>query len=154
MIAFMLITLLFAGLAIISFIKIRQHHGVIHFIYHWAFPVGSFVWEDLFVFSLYGLVAGLTTLCTGQIRIGLLFFIVFWVVRSAGETLYFFLQQFIRPKHSPHYLESFHFKLLRRIFGPLNDQQAYILLQVFFQTILMLSSVALILLILHWEVVL
>jgi hypothetical protein len=135
----------------VAYLQIRARKGTIHFIYRWAFPIGSFVWEDLFVFSLYGLFATLITLISQQLRLGLLFLIIFWLVRSVGETFYFFLQQFIQPQHAPHYLDDLHFKVLRWFFGPLNKQQCYILLQIFFQVITMVALVSLILTILNWE---
>lgn len=145
----LLFLVIFSALTLISFFKIRRDRGVLGFIYKWGFPLGSFVWEDLFVFSLYGAVAASATLISGQIKIGVLFLVIFWVVRSAGETLYFFLQQFIEPKHHPHDIEA-HFRALRWVFGPLTSQQCYIIMQVLFQMILMLSLSSLILLLLSW----
>lgn len=136
---------------IVSYYQIRFQSGKIQFIYRWAFPVGSFVWEDLFIFSLYGLFATLVTLITQQLRLGLLFFIVFWLVRSIGETMYFFLQQFIQPKHAPHYLDNIHFIVLRRLFGPLSKQQCYIIMQIVFQVITMIALVSLVVLLMNWH---
>ncbi len=85
----------------------------------------------------------------GDMRYWLLLFILFWIVRSAGETLYFFLQQFIQPKHHPHVLDE-HFRFYRRIFGDISEQKCFILTQVVHQTILTLSLFALILLLRSW----
>lgn len=141
---------LFAILALISFKTIKKGKGTMWFIYKWGFPAGAFVWEDLFVFSVYGIGVSLVTILTNQLRLGALLFIVFWIVRSAGETLYFFLQQFIQPKHHPHFLDS-HFTLIKRVLGPITYQQCLILLQLLFQVILMIAIVCLILLLQAWD---
>lgn len=141
---------IFALLAVISFQTIKKGKGTMWFIYHWGFPAGAFVWEDLFVFSVYGIGVSLVTIFSNQLRLGALLFIVFWIVRSAGETLYFFLQQFIQPKHHPHFLDS-HFTLIKRILGPITYQQCLILMQLLFQVILMIAIVCLILLLQNWD---
>lgn len=145
-----LIPVFFTLIILFSFSNIRHGKGLAQFIYSWGFPFGAFVWEDLFIFSLYGLIASIVTLITGQYRIGLLFFVIFWVVRSLGETIYFFLQQFIEPKHYPHFIDQ-HFKFLRQIFGQISYQQCLIIMQVFFQIILMSSLSGLIFLIISWN---
>ena len=114
--------------------------------------MGAFVWEDLCIFSIYGLIASVVTAITHQNRIGLLLFIIFWIVRSAGEAGYFFLQQFIQPKHHPHYIDD-HFDLMRKIFGKISYQQCLIIMQVVFQIVLMLALFSLIMLLLNWNVI-
>ncbi|MFA5894280.1 MAG: hypothetical protein WC851_00715 [Candidatus Shapirobacteria bacterium] len=104
----------------------------------------------MFVFSVYGLFASLATTWLNQWKYGLLFFLVFWLVRSIGETLYFFLEQFIEPKHYPHYIDE-HFWLIRRIFGNISYQQCLIIMQVMFQVIAMSSIVGIIALLFAWN---
>ena len=141
---------LFAFLTILSYFEIRNNHKFAKFIYAWGFPFGSFVWEDLFIFSIYGLIASIIATSTHQTRLGLLFLVVFWIVRSGGEAGYFFLQQFIQPSHYPHNVDD-HFQLIRFIFGDISYQQCLIVLQVFFQIILMFSISALVLLLFTWN---
>lgn len=141
---------LFSFLTVFSLIRIRGGKLIAEFIYKYGFLLGSFVWEDLFVFSVYGLAASIATVWLGQWKYGLLFFIVFWLVRSAGETLYFFLEQFIEPKHYPHYIDE-SFGLLRKIFGKISYQQCLIIMQVMFEIILMISIVSLITLLFSWN---
>lgn len=138
-----LLALFFFSLTYISYRKIVSYKGKIHFTYTWAALMGGFVWEDVLVFSIYGGISSILTLLFGDYRIGILFFLVFWIVRSAGETLYFFLQQFIEPKHDPHAIDS-HFVILRKIFKTLSYQQCLIIMQITFQSIMMLSIVGLI----------
>jgi hypothetical protein len=141
---------LFAFLTVLSFIRIRKGKKIAEFVYSFGFLIGSFVWEDMFVFSVYGLAASIATVWLGQWKYGLLFFLVFWMVRSAGETLYFFLEQFIEPKQYPHYVDS-HFGLVRYIFGNISYQQCLIIMQVFFQIIMMTSIVGIITLLFAWN---
>jgi hypothetical protein len=142
--------IVFAFLSVFSFFRIRSGKKIAEFTYDFAFLIGAFVWEDLFVFSVYGLAASIATVWLGQWKYGLLFFLVFWMVRSAGETLYFFLEQFIEPKHYPHYIDEY-FGFIRFLFGKISYQQCLIIMQVFFQTIMMTSIVALTTLLFAWN---
>ena len=141
---------LFAFLTAFSFVRIRRGKKIAEFIYGLGFPIGAFVWEDMFVFSVYGLAASVATVWLGQWKYGLLFFLVFWMVRSAGETLYFFLEQFIEPKHYPHYVDE-HFGLVRWLFGNISYQQCLIIMQVTFQIIMMITIVGIITLLFAWN---
>ncbi|MBP9817211.1 hypothetical protein KBC75_00455 [Candidatus Shapirobacteria bacterium] len=143
-------TLIFLILLVISWRSIRRGKQIAEFTYSWAFLIGAFVWEDIFIFSLYGLIASIITVVTEQLKFGLFFFLIFWVIRSAGETLYFFLQQFLEPKHFPHYIDD-RFQILRYIFGNISYQQCLIIMQVFFQIIMMFSTASLILLLFNWH---
>jgi hypothetical protein len=135
----------------VSVRHIRNSPQKFEFIYSWAFIIGAFVWEDLLVFSLFQVLCGTITLLTNDFRLFILLFVVFWIVRSSGEALYMFLEQFIVPKNYPHYISS-HFAPFRRFFGPVSDQKCFILLQVFQQTLLVFSLTALVLLLLYWPV--
>lgn len=143
------LTIFFFSLTYTSYRKIVIYKGKIHFTYTWAALMGGFVWEDVLIFSIYGGISSIVTLLFGDYKIGVLFFLVFWIVRSAGETLYFFLQQFIEPKHDPHAIDS-HFVILRKIFKSLSYQQCLIIMQITFQSIMMLSIVSLIVLLKYW----
>ncbi len=145
-----IISIIFLLSIIISWYKIITGKKIAEFIYYWGFPLGAFVWEDLFVFSFYGLICTLITMYFRQGRLGLLFFIIFWIVRSGGESLYFFLQQFVEPKQHPHFLQD-HYTTLRKIFGNISYQQCSIIMQVMFQIILMFSIVSLTLLLFSWN---
>ncbi len=150
MIISLFFTILFVFLLIISFLKIRNSKKSFQFIYSWAWPLGAFVWEDLFIFSLLGLIITSIVSLTNDARIGYLFFLVFWIVRSGGESLYFFLQQFFEPKQYPHDIKD-QLKILRYIFGNISEQKGYILLQVFHQSVVVIAIVLTILLLLNWN---
>lgn len=133
------------SLAIISIFKIRQNEKKLDFIWWWTFFAGAFVWEDMLIFGILHSGLAFFSLFTQNNSYWLLGFIIFWIVRSAGETLYFFLEQFIVPKHHPHEISS-HFAPLRRLFGNISDQKAFIIMQVLMQSILIVSIFSLILL--------
>lgn len=142
--------LFFSLLTVISFYKIRTGKKMVEFIYSFGFILGSFVWEDLFVISLYFVIITLISTYFSQLKLALLGFFIFWVIRGTGETIYWFLQQFILPKHYPHNVDKF-FVPLRRIFGNISTQQCMIIMQVFLQTITMVSLVAVIFLLKNWS---
>jgi hypothetical protein len=142
--------IIYVAMFVTSLIKVRQGTEEFGFIYQWAFWVGAFVWEDLMVFSAYHALVVLVTFLVQDLRVGLLMVGIFWVVRSSGEALYFFLQQFHMPKHHPHNLSS-HFHQLEKIFGKVSDQKGYILMQIFHQSAVMFAASGVALLCLHWN---
>lgn len=137
-------------LLLVSFMKVKNSGKKLGFIYKWGFLWGAFVWEDMLFISFFQVVASYVTLLIGDFKFYLLFLLVFWVVRSFGEVIYFLLQQFIRPRHYPHRIES-HFKLLYGIFGKLSDQKFYIIMQMLLQVVLVVSLSLLTLLLLNWD---
>ncbi|RJR26825.1 hypothetical protein C4561_03530 [candidate division WWE3 bacterium] len=131
-------------LSLFAVSKIRRNSNECEFIWWWAFPIGAFVWEDVFVLGLlHAGMAGLA-LYLGRPEIWIVFFLIFWLIRSVGETLYFFLQQFIQPRHHPHYIDS-HFVVIRKLFGNISEQKCFIIMQVTMQSITVLSAIGLVL---------
>lgn len=61
--------------------------------------VGIFVWGDAVVFGLFWMIASIFTWLFQDWYLFLLVVSLFWVVRSIGETLYWFHQQFT-PKEA------------------------------------------------------
>lgn len=148
--AMTLLTTFFILLFYFSYRKVLRSGERFGIIYHWAFWLGSFVWEDLMVFSIYHAIASVATLIFHDIRIFFLMIGIFWVIRSVGESIYFFLQQFHLPRHYPHELHEF-MEPIRRIFGDISDQKGYIILQITHQSVAMLAASGLALLFLHWR---
>lgn len=142
--------LLFILLFALSWKQVHSSGDSYGFIYRWAFWLGSFVWEDVLVFSAYHSLIVLFTYLSHDLRVGLLMIAVFWAVRSAGEALYFFLQQFHQPKHAPHHISD-HLNQIRRFLGPIADQKAYIIMQIIHQSLTMLAITGAILLALYWH---
>jgi hypothetical protein len=150
MIIILLLLLITLLLVVVSFNKVRNDKDKLSFIYRWGFLVGAFVWEDLFLISLFFSFSLMLVLLVSDIRVGLLIFNVFWIVRSGGEVLYFFLQQFFEPKHHPHSIDE-HFILVRRIFGDISTQKCFIIMQVLLQLSLVVFICLLILLLSQWN---
>ncbi|MBI5044369.1 MAG: hypothetical protein HZC02_00375 [Candidatus Levybacteria bacterium] len=64
---------------------------------------GSFVWADQVLFSLFWVFVSVVTLLMHDFLLFFLIFSLFWVVRSSGEVMYWFMQQFHpRPGNEPH----------------------------------------------------
>jgi hypothetical protein len=137
-------------LLFLSFYRIRKNTERAEFIYQWGFLIGAFIWEDLFLISLFLSSASVVVLLVQDIRVGFLLFNVYWIVRSAGEVLYFFLEQFLEPKHHPHEIDE-HFKIIRRIFGNLSTQKCFIIMQVTLQLGLVTFISCLIYLLWNWH---
>lgn len=136
----------------LAYRHVRHSEETYGFIHAWGGFIGAFVWEDLMIFSLFFMAAALLTDIFQNIRIGLLLISAFWMVRSAGEALYFFLQQFHRPDHPPHDI-AMHFAPLRRLFGRISVQKCYIIMQIFWQTVLVAAITSFALLLLRWNAV-
>lgn len=64
-------------------------------------PLGIFVWGDGILIGLFWFLAGVVSLLVPIDTIFYLIFIMFWIVRSAGEVLYWFLQQFSTVERDP-----------------------------------------------------
>lgn len=143
--------LIFTLLTVFTFFKIRKGKQIAEHIYHLGFILGSFVWEDLFLLSIYFSILSGVTIYFQQIKLFLLGFVIFWLVRSLGETIYWFLQQFIVPQHHPLNVDL-HFNIVRKIFGNISTQQCMVLFQVLLQIITMFSIIALIFILKNWSV--
>ncbi len=141
---------LFLFLAVLAWKKIRNSGENFQFVYHWAFWFGAFVWEDVFVYSLYYAGTFFLTWLFHDVRLALVMISIFWIVRSGGEAVYFFLQQFHMPQHHPHAITT-HLEAFRSIFGNIDTQKGYILLQILHQTIVMLAATTLVIIVLNWE---
>ena len=57
-------------------------------------PLGVFVWGDAVVLGLFWFIISLAVLLLNNWYLFLLIISIFWVVRSFGETIYWFNQQF------------------------------------------------------------
>jgi hypothetical protein len=63
--------------------------------------LGVFVWGDAVVFCLFWIAASLITYLLKDWYLFLLIVSVFWVVRSLGETIYWFNEQFSTTNRNP-----------------------------------------------------
>lgn len=64
-------------------------------------PLGIIVWGDAVAFGLFWIIVGIIVLILQDWILFLLIFSVFWVVRSLGETIYWFNQQFSQIVRNP-----------------------------------------------------
>lgn len=62
-------------------------------------PLGIFAWGDAVIFGLFWVLAALVSLLLADWYLFLLIVSVFWVIRSLGETIYWFNQQFSSKVH-------------------------------------------------------
>ncbi len=147
---FTLLTVVSGVCLVLSAYQIRRHKTRIELIYHWAFPFGSFVWEDLLVFSLFNLLSIFAILIVRDWRVGLLVFLVFWVVRNIGEVIYWLFQQFCQPTVYPHNQYA-SFRLIRKFLGEISNQQCFILMQVLHESLMAATLVLLLLLMINWN---
>ncbi len=61
---------------------------------YWFNPLGAFVWADTVVFGAFFFLVSVFTLLISDFILFCLTFFVFWTVRSIGEQIYWFLEQF------------------------------------------------------------
>jgi hypothetical protein len=144
------LAILHSCLFILAFRHVRGSGDKTGFIYHWGIMMGAFVWVDLLVFSLAFLLGTIITILAHDLRVGLLLLAAFWLVRSSGEVLYFFLQQFHQPTRAPHEISA-HFGALRAVFGDISLQKCFIIMQIFWQVVAAGSLSATILIAITWQ---
>ena len=103
---------------------------------------GSFVWGDVLIFSPFWALVSLVSLYTKD---WLLFWViasVFWVVRSSGEVLYWFLEQFSgHPRNKPENLWGYNL---------VKSDAVFFLYQIFWQCMTVISIVASCVLLYQW----
>jgi len=87
--------------------------------------IGAFVWGDAIVFGLFWVIISIIFIFFQSWLWFLIVVCVFWFIRSIGETIYWFLNQFIPLKHNQP--ENFFFYRLVR-----NDS-VYFIAQIWWQ---------------------
>ncbi|HRN71317.1 MAG TPA: hypothetical protein PLS49_09130 [Candidatus Woesebacteria bacterium] len=102
--------------------------------------IGIYIWGDSFIFIPFHILIFLFSLIS--LRFGLLLWAVFFSIRSLGEVLYWFLQQFGDRKYRPY---DFGFKKL-------DNHAIYIYYQTIMTVHATVSIAALIIFIKFWEV--
>lgn len=108
-------------------------------LYWFGLPYGAYVWGDLLVFSSLWIVLSFVLLKKNNPRYFWIAFFVFWLVRSSGEALYWFLSQF-HPESIP--WPQYFARI--SILGGLSDKEYWVLNQVVHQSIAILSLFGLI----------
>lgn len=67
----------------------------------WFFPISAYVWADAVIFGAFFFCVALLCFILNDFILFLLVFSVFWSVRSMGESVYWFLEQFASSHRNP-----------------------------------------------------
>ncbi|MBP7774307.1 hypothetical protein KA078_00805 [Candidatus Woesebacteria bacterium] len=103
---------------------------------------GSFVWGDALIFSPFWAFVSLSALYTKDWLFFWVTVSVFWVVRSSGEVLYWFLEQFSgHPRNKPANLLGYNW---------VKSDAVFFLYQIFWQCITVISIVTSCVLLYQW----
>jgi hypothetical protein len=96
-------------------------------------PISVFVWVDAVVFGFFFTLVSLFSLAFHQWILFWLMFAVFWAIRSIGEQVYWFLEQFTQVHRNPPHTLWPHkwFK----------GQETWIVMQIFWQCISVVSII-------------
>lgn len=95
--------------------------------------LGAFAWGDAVIFGLFWALVSLAVFWLNDWLLFLLFLAIFWLVRSFGETVYWFNQQFARADKNPS--ERFWFT---KIF---HNESVWFVHQVIWQCVLVVSII-------------
>lgn len=98
------------------------------------YPLGAFVWADCIVFGIFFALIALISLFLQNWFLFLLFYSLFWTVRSIGEQMYWFLEQFASLHRNPENTLK-----ITKIF-PRNS--SWIAMQIFWQCVSVISIIA------------
>lgn len=95
--------------------------------------IGAFVWTDAFMFGLFFLLISVLCLALQEWVLFGLIYSVFWLVRSIGEQIYWFHEQFaVTHRNSPHTL------LPSKVF---KGEEVWIVMQTFWQCVSVVAIV-------------
>lgn len=97
-------------------------------------PIGAFVWVDTIVFGIFFAFVILFCLIFNQWMLFWLTFSAFWLIRSIGETIYWFLEQYASShKNPPHTLWPYKW---------FKGDEIWIVMQIYCQCISVISLIA------------
>jgi len=97
------------------------------------FPFGIFVWGDAVILGAFWALTSIVTLLLNDWILFLLIVSVFWLVRSLGETIYWFNQQFSKINRAPPKTLPFH-----KYF---HNDSIWFIYQIFMQSITVVSII-------------
>ncbi|HVZ67281.1 MAG TPA: hypothetical protein VG917_03395 [Patescibacteria group bacterium] len=104
--------------------------------------IGSFVWADAIVFGLFWTMVSIASILLSNWLLFLLTQSIFWLIRSIGETIYWFNEQFAVKNRNP-----VHTLWHSKIFP---GSSSYIASQIFWQCIAVITSITSLFLIKVW----
>ncbi len=97
-------------------------------------PLGSFVWIDTVVFGAFFSLISIICLLTQQFILFWLVFSVFWLIRSIGEQMYWFHEQFTTV-HRNHPNSLWPYRWFK-------GQEVWVVMQIFWQCVAVISLIA------------
>lgn len=104
---------------------------------------GAFVWADVMVFSLLWIIISIVLLRIKQKEFFWIAYFSYWFIRSSGEVVYSFLQQF-HPETKPWLIYVPREVMQNNFLGHFILKEFWIVYQIFFQSIAVLSLFGLI----------
>jgi hypothetical protein len=134
----LVISLLLAGLSGYQ-VSLGKFADFEPLLYWFGLPYGAYVWGDLLVFSSFWVVLTFALLKNNNPRFFWIALFAFWLVRSGGEALYWFLSQF-HPESIPWPQYFARISILRG----LSDKEYWVLNQISHQVVAALSLFGLI----------
>ncbi len=139
---FMLISVVHLMLSWYSWHRCRHCGDAFTLVPKWLVLSGAFVWGDVLVFSPFWFLIGLVSLTINDVLFFSVVVSLFWTVRSAGEVLYWFHQQF-SPIERNKPKDLLGFKLV-------NNDAIWFVYQIFWQCVLVVALIASIVSIAAW----
>lgn len=94
--------------------------------------LGIFVWGDAIIFGAFWAMVGVACLILNNWVLFLLIYSVFWVVRSLGETIYWFNQQFTSKKSDASTLPFYKY---------VHNDSIWFIYQIFYQCVTVVSII-------------
>ena len=128
--------IIFALLSLFFAIKglMQSKQGNTNTLTPYLFFLGAFVWADAAIFGLFWLVIAVTCLVMQDWLLFLIILSVFWVVRSAGEVIYWFNEQFsTKVRNKPKTLHLF------KLFP---NESIWFVYQIIWQCVLVLTLIS------------
>lgn len=115
-----------------SLYQTRRQHNYFGLSYM-LIPLGAFVWVDGVILGFFWITTTVLFFVLNKPTITLLVFSLFWTVRSAGEVLYWLLEQFASKKRNPPPT-----LFLYRLFP---NESVWIVMQLLWQCVLIIALV-------------
>lgn len=106
------------------------------------FPLGAFVWADAVILSLFWILVSVSFYFYSDFYLFLITVSVFWFIRSIGETIYWFLEQFTEKHHNPP-KQFFHYALFK-------NESVWFVNQLYWQILSVVSGILSLIFIKEW----
>ena len=98
---FKILISLFLIYSIVAFLLGMKHKKNPYGLSRYFLPIGAIVWVDTVIFGLFFTLVSFFCLVLNQTLLFFIVYSVFWLVRSVGEQIYWFLEQFTTQHRNP-----------------------------------------------------